>query len=245
MRLHIIFSTEDKIILPWDYPHLLHGFIYRAIAKAKPKLGEFLHDQGFVAGTHRYKMITFSLLHSEKAKARKDGLEIHPPIHWWTSSPLSAPMEALAISLISDLYVSLRDVVLKAEKIEVEKVPSFSGRALFETISPIVVSTGVVREGKMHRIFLSPREPDFWRIVEDNLKRKWLALWGKELKDGVINFEPVGEWKSKLFTVQGLQIKGYVGRFYAEGDERLLLLGYEAGLGERNAQGFGMIRFIK
>ncbi|WP_198409427.1 CRISPR-associated endoribonuclease Cas6 [Caldanaerovirga acetigignens] len=35
------------------------------------------------------------------------------------------------------------------------------------------------------------------------------------------------------------------GGFVIEGDKNLIQLAYEAGIGERNSQGFGMFRFVK
>jgi len=96
MRLHVVWTAEKAVLLPWNYLHLLHGFLYTAIKKASPKLGEFLHEQGFVVGGHRYKLVTFSLLFPQAAEPTDDGLKMLPPIHWWVASPLPAPMEALA-----------------------------------------------------------------------------------------------------------------------------------------------------
>jgi len=40
-------------------------------------------------------------------------------------------------------------------------------------------------------------------------------------------------------------IKFIEGRFWLEGDENLIQLAYETGIGERNSQGFGVFRFVK
>ncbi|MCS7188082.1 MAG: CRISPR-associated endoribonuclease Cas6, partial [Armatimonadota bacterium] len=56
---------------------------------------------------------------------------------------------------------------------------------------------------------------------------------------------PVGEWKSRLYEVQGTKVRGFEGRFWAEGNPELLKIGYDAGFGERNAQGFGMVKLVR
>ncbi len=48
--------------------------------------------------------------------------------------------------------------------------------------------------------------------------------------------------RSKLLTVNSTQVRGWMMKFEAKGPVELLRLGYEAGFGERNAQGFGMVR---
>lgn len=245
MRLHIVFYSEHPVILPWHYPHLLHGFLYGAIARASPHLGNFLHDQGFVAGNHRYKMLVFSRLYPRTACSHLGGLILTPPIHWWVSSPLPAPMEALAETLLAEREVVLETARMEVEKVEVELPPELSGRVFCETLSLLVASTGVQKGEKLHKRFLSPEEPDFWRVVELNLKRKAASLGISVSSGAVVRFETVGEWRSRLFLVQGIQVRGYEGRFLMEGEESLLRLAYEAGLGERNCQGFGMFRVLR
>lgn len=246
MRLHIVFFSDHPVILPWHYPHLLQGFLYGAIAKASPKLGDFLHDQGFTVGSHRYKMLVFSWLYPRRARSLPEGLSLIPPVHWWVSSPLSAPMEALATSLLKGGEVILGASRMKVEKVEVEPLPELSGRVLCETISPLVASTGLRKGDKLHKRFLSPDEPDFWRVLDLNCKRKAAAL-GLLLpeEEAGIRFEMRGKWRSKLLRAHGTQVRGYEGRFVMEGEKRLLLLAYEAGLGERNSQGFGMFRVLR
>lgn len=245
MRLHIVFYSEHSVILPWHYPHLLHGFLYGAIAKASPHLGGFLHDQGFVAENHRYKMLVFSRLYPRRAVSHPEGLCLTPPIHWWVSSPLPATMEALAGTLLVEREVLLGAARLEVEGVEVEPLPEFSARVMCETLSPLVASTGVRKGEKLYKRFLSPEEPDFWRVVELNLKRKAAALGITVSTGTVVRFEAVGVWRSRLYLTQGTQVRGYEGRFLMEGDEELLILAYEAGLGERNSQGFGMFRVLR
>lgn len=240
MRLRITWTSDRNVVMPWNYLHLLHGFLYASIRKASPKLGEFLHEQGFVVGSHRYKLITFSLLFPRRSKAHKDGLEMTPPILWWVSSPLPAPIEALAMTLTTETYFRIGKVQLAVERVEVEEAPNFEGRCLFQTLSPIVASTGVRKGEKLEHKFLSPDEPEFWRVVETNLRRKAQAL-NLTVSDEPLMFEPYGRWRSRLYEIKGVKVRGFEGKFYAGGDAALLRVGYEAGFGERNAQGFGMV----
>lgn len=243
MRLRILWASEGSVVVPWNYPHLLHGFLYAAIRRANPQWGEFLHQQGFVVGSHRYKLLTFSLLFPRSARRRKEGLEMSPPIQWWVSSPLHASMEALASTLLKEGVAQLGKVEFMVERVEVEETPQFSGCGLFETLSPIVASTGMLKGERLEHRFLSPEEPEFWILLERNLRRKAQAL-GEEVSPEPLRLEAMGKWRSRLFEVQGTKVRGYEGRFWAEGDGRLLWVGYEAGWGERNAQGWGMVRLV-
>lgn len=243
MRLRITWTADRNVVMPWNYLHLLHGFLYDAIRKSSPKLAEFLHEQGFIVGSHRYKLITFSLLFPKQAKASEDGLQMKPPILWWVSSPSPAPIEALAMTLTTEIQFRIGKVQLVVERTEVEELPNFEGRCLFLTLSPIVASTGVRKGEKLEHKFLSPDNPEFWRVVEENLRRKAKAL-DLSVSDEPLKFEPV-EQRSRLYEVQRTKVKGFEVQFWAEGNPELLKVGYEAGFGERNAQGFGMVRVLR
>ncbi|MFN4179504.1 MAG: CRISPR-associated endoribonuclease Cas6 [Armatimonadota bacterium] len=244
MRLRITWTADGNVVMPWNYLHLLHGFLYDAIHQSSPKLAEFLHEQGFVVGSHRYKLITFSLLFPKQAKGSEDGLQMTPPILWWVSSPLPAPIEALAMTLTTETQFRIGKVHLAVERIEVEELPNFEGRCLFQTLSPIVASTGVRKGEKLEHKFLSPDNPEFWRVVEENLRRKAKAL-DLTVSDEPLKFEPVGKGRSRLYEVQRTKVRGFELQFWAEGDPELLKVGYEAGFGERNAQGFGMVKMLR
>lgn len=245
MRLQVVLTSDTDVLIPWNYSYLLHGFLYQAITRSEPELGFFLHEEGFQAGNRRYKMLLFSRLFPKSAKPVDTGLIMSPPIRWWVSSPLSGPIEALAKTMLTEMEVSIGQTRMYVERIELEPQPKFEGRLLCETISPIIASTGVQRGEKLHKKFLSPNDDNFWKVIESNLFGKANSL-GIELSPGArVRFECIGAWRSRLWMSQNTQVRGYEGRFYMEGNETLLQLAYDAGLGERNSQGFGMFRVLR
>jgi len=111
----------------------------------------------------------------------------------------------------------------------------------FSTLSPIFVSTGERdAAGRFQKRFLSPDEPDFARVLTDNLKRKAEAV-SREIPDGELRFEWLSPPKSKLMNVNNTNVRGWMMKFRVTGPPELIQLGYDAGFGERNAQGFGMV----
>lgn len=245
MRLRITLQAEKELLLPWNYQHHLHGFLYAAVTGENPEIGVFLHEQGFAKDSHRYKFFVFSKLFPRKARGTEEGLLVSPPVFWWVSSPLSLFVEALATALLKLEKIPLGKLSFYLEKVEIEAPPAFTGRTLCEMISPLVVSTGVKRGEKLHKVFLSPEDPRFFEIVKENLLRKAQAFGAFTVPKNVVSFEPIGTWYSKLITVQGTNVRGYEGKFFVEGDEELLAFAYDAGLGERNSQGFGMFRIAE
>ncbi len=245
MRIRFTFQTPSPVFLPWHYPHLLHGFLYSALHKAQPDLATFLHNEGFSANSHRYKLLTFSWLYPRKTRAQKEGVVMTGPLHWWVSSPFPAPLEALAATLLKEGQARWGEVTVEVEKVEVEPEPSLTQPVLLETLSPITVSTGVRRGDKLLKVFLSPQDPDFERIVNDNLRRKAQVLGEKIPGKAFLRLTPKEPPHSKLVWTQGLKVRSYEGKFEARGNLRLLRIGYESGFGERNSQGFGMVRVLR
>ncbi len=241
MRVRVIFQAEGSVWVPWHYPELLQGIAYKAIRKASPEFASRLHSEGFVVGSRRYKLITFSWLFPRSAAQRDNGLLMSPPIKWWLSSPLLPVMEAFIFGILAWSEIRLGNQVLIVEKIYLEP-PFYPGeRAVLETLSPIVASTGLMEGGKMRKVFLSPESEEFSRVITENLQRKALALWGKEIPEGKVEFKPL-KLRSKLVPVHRIKVRCYEGIFEVKGHPELILLGYEAGFGERNFQGFGMMR---
>lgn len=245
MRLKITLQGEHALLLPWNYQHYLHGFLYAAVTGENPEIGVFLHEQGFAKDRHRYKFFVFSKLFPARARGTPEGLVAHPPILWWVSSPLSPFVEALALALLKSGRIPLGTRLLSVEDVTVEEPPVFTGRVLCETLSPLVASTGVKKGEKLHKVFLSPEDPRFFEVITKNLLRKAEALGIHGFSEHCVAFESASPWRSKLIMVQGTNVRGYEGRFFAEGDATLLALAYEAGLGERNSQGFGMFKLVK
>lgn len=241
MRLRITFQVSEPVFMPWGYLNYLRGFIYSALSKFNASVAKFIHDKGFVVGARTYKLFTYSLLYPTEKTVVEGGLLMSGPIKWWVSSPLAAIMEALASSFIAEPEVNIGGSMLNIEHVEVEPIPVFKGPCLFRTLSPIIVSTAVKSGCKLEHKFLSPLDPKFWQNVELNLRGKAEAL-GMVVGGAGVKFEVIEGVRSRLFEVAGIKVRGYECMFWAEGDERLLQVGYECGLGERNGQGFGMIR---
>jgi len=241
MRVRATFQAEGSVWVPWHYPELLQGIAYKAIGKSSPELASRLHSEGFVVGSRRYKLITFSWLFPQSAVQRDNGLLMSPPIKWWLSSPLPSVMEAFIFGLLAWSEIRLGNQVLTVEKIYLEPPFNPGERVVLETLSPIVASTGLVEGGKMRKVFLSPESEEFSRVITENLQYKALALWGKEIPGGKVEFKPI-KLRPKLVPVHRINVRCYEGIFEVKGHPELILLGYEAGFGERNFQGFGMMR---
>lgn len=93
----------------------------------------------------------------------------------------------------------------------------------------------------MVKVFLSPWEGAFQQVLTQNLLNKARALGMEPLGGAGVQLKPLVGVRSRLVSVRGIKVRGFEGRFQALGDGLLVRVGYEAGFGERNAQGFGMV----
>ncbi|ASV76922.1 CRISPR repeat RNA endoribonuclease Cas6 [Thermogutta terrifontis] len=240
MRVRITFNSLQKSIpLPWHYPAQLQGLLFRWLRANDRKLARLLHDVGFVYQGHSYKLIVFSHLRGTFAKAATDSVFLDPPLRWWISSPLDPIVQSLVGGLFGRPYVRLGQQTLIIERVQVEDLPDFSHPTTFYTLSPVVVSTCQDGPDGPQKIFLSPDQPDFVRVIRDNLQRK-ASLLGINAPANSLAIQP-GRLRSRLFQLHGGSIRGWEGEFLLSGPPELIRVAYEAGLGERNAQGFGML----
>ena len=182
MRFKISLHPEgERLKLPYSYNHALAAAIYSFLAQADSTFSQFLHQQGFYHQGKAFKLFTFSPLLSKRRKAIKDGLLMEGRIDWFISSPREEFVTSLAQGILAQGFLPFLNQRLIVEEVEVLSQPAFGDQASFRTLSPIVVSTGEVgSNGKFHKKFLSPEEPEFSQILEENLKRKYQACYGKE-----------------------------------------------------------------
>lgn len=94
--------------------------------------------------------------------------------------------------------------------------------------------------GSHRKVFLAPEDPRFSRVIQENLYRKAKALQ-LSVPEAEVHLLPV-RVQSRLVRLHRATIRAWEGEFLYEGPTVLFRVGYQAGFGERNGQGFGMMR---
>jgi len=237
MRIEVIFTTPGEILIPWHYLDWLRGLLYSLLRRQSEEFARWLHQEGTVADNKRYKPITFSLLYPSKKRAHKKGLIMDGEVRWFISSPVPLICQILAQELLK------APIQLGPHKVEVLKVisfktPSFTSPSHFTTLSPISISTGIKEGEKLRKRFVSPEEEIFPILLKENLLNKASALW---LPQGEVEIEVERVFRSKLFKIKGIDVRGWEMDLTIKGEPHLIRLAYEVGLGEHNACGFGML----
>ncbi|MCS7120350.1 MAG: CRISPR-associated endoribonuclease Cas6 [Nitrososphaerota archaeon] len=232
----------DQVVLPTHYNYLIQSAIYCNISK---ELADFLHNRGFFFGKRRFKMFTFSRLqgHCKLIRDRKEFL-YKGDLTLHISSPIEEFIGSLADTIVKKGYIVLDDRELRVVELAFPARPNIEdGELRIRMLSPLTVySTLMSFEGKKKTYYFSPYEEEFSDLINSNLQKKYFLLSGKSVKSE-IDIKPL-KVKEVITLYKGTVVRGWTGNFLLSGPEYLIMTAYEAGLGAKNSQGFGMFEVI-
>lgn len=260
MRILLTLSHRKYMMrLPVNNSYLLSSLIYNIVDSSSSEYAEILHEQGYRMGNKSFKLFTFSTINpanGRKWEIRGDGTMStnERQLHFMITSPKAEFIEHLVIGLLRDPYV-----MIGAERFRVEGVmrldaPEFSYDMRFIAMSPLVCTTK--NETDRYAQYLFPEDRDFEKMLFENLCRKYQALHGKPFCDdaGTLRFTIDRDYVErrkgkvqKLITIkegrpEETRVKGVLAPFRLEAPVALMEIGYNCGFGEKNSQGFGMVK---
>jgi CRISPR-associated endoribonuclease Cas6 len=261
MRINLTLSNrKPSITLPVNCFHLLSSLIYNIVDQSSSEYAERLHEQGFRLQNKSFKLFTYSPLFIA-AKGRKwhyldDGtMSTRESLLQFTiSSPKNEFIEHLVIGLLHQPIVRVGHEQFRVETVRRLDPPEFSDDMRFVALSPIVCSTK--NDHDRYTQFLFPDDGEFGHKLFSNLARKYEVLHGKPYPepDALFRFTLDSEYLErrqgkvqKLITIKEGKpdetvIKGTLAPFRIEAPPDLMEIGYDCGFGERNSQGFGMVK---
>ncbi len=124
--------------------------------------------------------------------------------------------------------------------------PDFQQEMVYQSISPIVVAKKMDNNSAK---YLTPEDDDFERIFTQNLIHKYLSE-SEKIPLAELKFELIGDFRKKGIlikanTPQQTKVIGYIFRFKLSAPPELQRVGFHAGFGEKNAQGFGCVKVVE
>ncbi len=249
MRLRIILEAARETTVPINYQEYLTAAVYHLLGTSSADFARFLHDDGYQAegSAKRFKLFHFGWLHGRR---RVDGqtLRFAPGlVEWRIGSPLPDFLTHCATGLLAAGALQVGPATFGISAIETLPAPAFtSAPAHFTCLSPIVCALPLP-DGRTR--YLRPADDEFSEAVRRNLLAKHLALHDAPPTDDTLHlrFDPAYLERSpgtKKITYKGIDIVGAFAPFTLSGSPALIQLGYEAGMGEKNASGFGMVETI-
>ncbi|WP_168364230.1 CRISPR-associated endoribonuclease Cas6 [Metallosphaera hakonensis] len=232
MRICMSFSPKGPV--PLHYNYLVQSAIYNRLPK---RLSNTLHDKGIMEGPRRFKMFTFSKLMGD-FKREGDHLIYIDRCFLCISSPLDRVIKEIYRSFLVDPDLILGRSKLVLEVINVVQDPEFRETNRVYTLSPIAVYR---RNGNQTRYY-NPFELEWGSLVDLNARRKFLALEGRNLRNG-LSVRPLRAFIS-LVRYKDNVVEAWRGEFIMRGPKSLQRVVYETGLGSKNSQGFGMVEMV-
>lgn len=240
MQLLIEMEFDDELVLPIGHHHILQSVIYHNL-KAYPEYSRHLHDLGYSEKNRHFKMFTFGPL-SGRYRIRSKEICFTDTIQFEIRSPEPMMIRILEESVKENgitfgstrsagIRTKLNDKTVEQDMIHIRMK------------SPVTVrSTDPISK---RTTFYNPDDPEFSMKINDNFVRKYKAFYGIE-PTGRISVEPVRITDRDRYVTkyQGFFIRGWLGDYVLSGERKYLDFLYQTGLGEKNAQGFGMFDVI-
>lgn len=163
--------------------------------------------------------------------------------YFLVSSPIKQIVTRFVEGILETPEVRIDTVRFAVESVEVLKNPAFNGRAVFSTVSPIIVRTAKKKNGKLTIHDLYPTDTKFYENLKSNLIKKYKKLYNEDKED--ISFSKPFSTKFMRIQIKNTYHRASLMVFEAKGDSGLLELGYDTGFGEKNSMGFGMVKIKK
>lgn len=227
----------SKHPIHYDYQYGLASMLYVRLATANITLANEIHShQGF-------KFYTFSNLVLEDRIRAKDGLNF-TTAHFFLSSPDPEFIRSFAEGLLLEPEFFLgkeRKADFVVERVEVLPQRRFTDSCTFRTLSPVYVKTMRKRDGKLVVADLYPSEPKFYENLHSNLSGRYAEFHGHGIEKEHFEVLDVTDVKPRRISVGNSFRRCSLMTLSLEANPELLEFAYDAGLGEKNAMGFGCV----
>ncbi len=245
MRVKVAYETlNEKLILPLHYNFYLQILIYNTLS---PLLATKLHNEGFIFNKRKFKLFTFSRILNKGEKIKKNGkdfLLFKNGISFYFSSPIEDIVSDFGERGLKEKEFNLLNQRLFISRIEVITTPRIEEEIIIKMLSPVTIhSTLKNPEGKNKTYYYKPNEKDFSFLIERNAKKKYSLIYENEPNELNLKIDPYRFSVKKNLSVvifKGTPIEGYTGIFELKGSRELIMSTYDAGLGDKNSEGFGL-----
>ncbi len=138
---------------------------------------------------------------------------------------------------------------ISLSSLEPIKEPEISDNMIIKMLSPVTAySTIQTEDGKKKTYYYSPDEKKFSELIRNNAVKKYIITYGRHPIDDRLELFPFyfNEKRNRAVVYfKGFRIEAWTGIFRLAGNPDLLKITYEAGLGAKNSNGFGMWQIYK
>jgi len=237
-RARVDLNLRNDAPVPFDYQYYLASALYHKIQYSNFKLGTTIHNKA------KYKQFTFSWLDIPRKEVLPHGIRILDGYaNFQIASPNPEILKGFIEGLLSDPELRLGNAKFEVQKVQTNVLERLGEIETFKCLSPILVRT--IREADGRRIVwdLDPHETKFFTNLHANLVRKYADYHGGG-NPGRFDIQRLSNVKRTRIRIKDTYNRAYFMEFQVRGDPELMTFAYEAGLGERNSMGFGMLETV-
>lgn len=263
MRLSISLMFPQSDGFPIHYHYWLQSAIYHVM---EGEIADHVHTQGFKGNGRTFRLFTFSkLLGRYELSKDKKFIRFPEGANWIISSPLNDILGSIAGGLLKQLTLRIGGMSVDITGVQVSNPKVYRETIRVRTLSPVVAYSTMFRgDGNKYTVYLQPGEPEFRRIVNENLQKKsdGVRTWNQtdqneelslhlsqansqlDVKKGDVQIHMLKTPRLHILEYKGGIIKGYSGMMELSGPLPLLQVALDAGLGSKNSQGCGCLELM-
>ena len=240
MQLIVHMKLEKPLSLPINYNHILQAVIYRTLS-IMPDYSQFLHGDGFVRGQRKYKIFQFSQLNG-LYQIQNKRITFYDEVSFEIRSP-----EPLLIRLAADAIwengITLSEYTFRNIQLELYDYTIEESDIRIRMKPPLTVYSTDPETKKSY--YFEPDQEEFYRLVNDNFRRKYQAYYGVFPHRSVeMKNEEDGVYRKLVTRYKESYITAWYGTYCLKGERKYLDFLYQTGLGSKNSQGFGMFELL-
>ena len=235
MIIKLKLMPENRLVLPVNYNYYIQSMIYNTLREV-PEYSAFLHNTGYRTGDLKFRIFTFSGLsgHYEIADRK---ITFDSTVNLEIRSASEEFIFILRSVLERRGYLILKGQGLRICGISVSKRLIIPHRIEVKSVSPIVASKSM---NNGFTKYYSPSDNEFEENICNNFKKKFNAFYGITPDDEISVMAKPNSIRHIITKYHDTIINAYHANLVLGGNPQYLQFLYDAGLGAKNAQGFGM-----
>lgn len=250
-KLSLSLTNSQNTKLPLSYQYELSSFIYKTIARGDKMYADWLHGNGFATNGKQFRLFSFSnfFVPQYAIDRKNERLVIQSDeISFDIAFLPERSTEEFVKGIFANQHFAIGDKISKVEllvkSIELLPEPDFSKPLIGKTLSPICIT---MKNAADKLDYIPPEHPDYSKFIKNNLLTKYEAFFGTPPPSDVfLVWETNNKSHSKLIRIKSgtkeeTSVRGYNCRFKFFSTPELMKIAYNAGIGEKNSMGFGMI----
>lgn len=256
-------ALDDPTVIPMNYNYPLAAAIYKIIAAASPEYSQWLHSQGYLLPDGKpMKLFTFSRLTGTALHAVGATLVLrkNDRCTLYISSPM---LEDFMKNFVIGLF-TVKNIIIASQSVRgrflvdrVERIdlPEIAGEVKCVALSPFVASTMKQHNGRVRVYYYRPGDEELSEALKNNAVNKYFLIHKRmpENDDFTVTLDQEYIQRrggnnriTKLITVkEGSEEETRILSIHCpvtlRGNAELIDAVLQAGLGEKNSLGFGML----